>query len=177
MPDQNNIAAQTPKKDNRPEWSEGEIPDILEWKLDVLMAQLARLGGGEPSDHNPIIPNTTHERLRDPTEFDPLEHPFPERPGISKILEWKLDVIMALLAKGNAAFPAIFILFTPLIWVIGAGLGAIIALLILIILLLMGILTALNAILVLILFVVVQIAVPYIISRNKKRLERYLATI
>jgi hypothetical protein len=182
MPQDGNAAddagSQT-KKDNRPTWSEGEIPDILEWKLDVIMAQLARMGGGAPSEHNPPVGSGTVTRLRDPREFDPLTDPFPEWPGIPKILEWKLDVIMAQLARGNA--PALFIIFVPIIVILIFGLGGILAALLAIIMLLnaiLGVLTAMQALLaallILALFVVVQIAVPYIIKRNKKKLEEYL---
>ncbi len=155
-----------PARDNRP--PEGEIPDILEWKLDVIMAQLAKMGGGRPSEHNPVV-GGTRERLPDPRKFDPEKGEFPDYPGIPKILEWKLDVIMAQLGKINLAvnvFPPAIILvfFPPLIFVLVLGLGAIVALLALI----AGLL---NGILALLLFLVVQIAVPFLIARNKRKLK------
>ena len=155
------------QRDNRP--PEGEIPDILEWKLDVLMAQLARMGGGQPSEHNPVV-GGTRERLPDPRTFDPLKDPFPVFPGIPKVLEFKLDVIMFQLANAGVAIniilvQAINIFFVPLIVVIVAGLGAIIALLALI----AGILTGIQTLL---LFVIVQIAVPFIIARNRRKINK-----
>lgn len=157
---------ETLPQDNRP--PEGEIPDILEWKLDVIMAQLAKMGGGRPSEHNPTV-GGSRLRLPDPGKFDPVKDPFPDYPGIPKILEWKLDVIMRQLGKLNVAInlvpPAINIFFFPLIVVLVPGLAAIVALLLII----AGILTGIQA---LILFVVVQMAVPAIIARNKRRLAR-----
>ena len=159
------------ERDNRP--PEGEIPDILEWKLDVVMAQLARMGGGKPAEHNPNV-GGTRERLPDPEKFDPLKDPFPNYPGIPKVLEWKLDVIMILLARAgvaiNIVLPAINIFFVPLIIVIVAGLGAIIALLALI----AGILTGIQTLL---LFVIVQIAVPFIIARNRRKINKLLGRV
>lgn len=154
---------ETVAKDNRP--PEGEIPDILEWKLDVIMGQLARMGGGKPSEHNPVV-GGTRVRLPDPGNFNPND-PIPDYPGIPKILEWKLDVIIKQMGKANVVvtvFPPILLLFfAPLIWVLVAGLGAIIALLLVII----GLLSNIQA---LILFVVVQLIVPIIIARNRRRL-------
>ena len=153
-------------KDNRP--AEGEIPDILEWKLDVIMGQLTKLGGGQPAEHNPVVGGGTRERLPDPDSFDP-KNPIPDYPGIPKILEWKLDVIIKQLGKLNVAInvmpPNVFVFFAPLIFVLVPGLAAIVALLALI----AGILTNIQA---LILFVVVQLAVPAIIARNKRRAAR-----
>jgi hypothetical protein len=155
-----------PAHDNRP--PEGEIPDILEWKLDVLMAQLARMGGGQPAEHNPTV-GGTRERLPDPKKFDPVNEHVPDYPGIPKILEWKLDVIMAQLGRVainlNVLPPAINIFLIPIIFVLVGGLGAIIALLALI----AGILSGIQALL---LFLVVQIAVPFIVARNKRRLAK-----
>jgi len=163
MPEESN-----PAKDNRP--PEGEIPDILEWKLDVLMAQLAKMGGGQPSEHNPDVGGGTRERLPDPDTYDPSKDPLPNYPGIPKVLEFKLDVIMRQLGKMNLAvnvFPLVFvlILFPAVLFVVVAGLGAIIALLAMI----AGLLTGIQALL---LFLVVQIAVPFIIARNKRKLKQ-----
>ena len=77
---------------------EGEIPDILEWKLDVIMAHLAKIGGGKPEEHNPKV-GGTRVRLPDPDTFDPKVDPIPNYPGIPRILEWKLDVIMRALGR------------------------------------------------------------------------------
>lgn len=159
-----------PARDNRPE--EGEIPDILEWKLDVIMAQLAKMGGGQPSEHNPVVGGSTRVRLPDPKTFDPNRDSFPDYPGIPKVLEWKLDVIMAqqgkLIAAINVALPAINIFFIPLIFLLVPGLGAIIALLALI----AGLLTGIQALL---LFVIVQVVVPFIIARNRQKLKQMFA--
>lgn len=156
-----------PTADNRPK--EGEIPDILEWKLDVLMAQLARMGGGKPSEHSPVVGGGTRPRLPDPKNFDPANQDVPDYPGIPKILEWKLDVIMAQLGRVrialNALPPAINIFFNPIIFVLVLGLGAIIALLTII----AGLLSGIQALL---LFLVVQIAVPFIIARNRRKLAQ-----
>ena len=164
MPEEN-----VPAKDNRP--PEGEIPDILEWKLDVLMAQLEKMGGGKPSEHNPVVGGGTRERLPDPKTFDPDKDPFPvDYPGIPKVLEFKLDVIMWQLRKLNLALnvvPVVFVLiiFPAVLFVVVAGLGAIIALLMII----AGLLSGIQALL---LFLVVQIAVPFIIARNKRKLKQ-----
>jgi hypothetical protein len=156
--------------ENRP--PEGEIPDILEWKLDVIMAQLAKMGGGTPAEHDPKV-GGTRERLPDPQKFDPAKDSFPDYPGIPKVLEWKLDVIMVQLAKAGLAIniflPGINILFMPLILVLVPGLGAIVALLAII----AGLLTGIQALL---LFLVVQIAVPFIIARNRKKVKQLLGT-
>jgi hypothetical protein len=153
-------------QDNRP--TEGEIPDILEWKLDVIMGQLAKMGGGQPSEHNPQVGGGTRERLPDPGSFNP-EDPIPDYPGIPKILEWKLDVIIKQLGKMNKGLnivpPIIFLFFNPLIFILVPGLGAIIVLLLII----AGLLSNIQA---LILFVVIQLAVPAIIARNRRRLAR-----
>ena len=155
-------------KDNRP--PEGEIPDILEWKLDVIMAQLAKMGGGQPAEHNPSVGGTTRERLPDPKIFKPGQDPFPDHRGIPKILEWKLDVLMTQVGNINVvvnALPLVFVLviFRAMLFVVVVGLGAIIALLAMI----AGLLTGIQALL---LFLVVQIAVPFIIARNKRRLKQ-----
>lgn len=159
-----------PTRDNRP--AEGEIPDILEWKLDVLMAQLARMGGGQPAEHNPVV-GGTRERLPDPKTFDPVNQHVPDYPGIPKILEWKLDVIMAQLGRVvlnlNMLPPAINILLIPIILVLVPGLAAVIALLAII----AGLLSGIQALL---LFLVVQIAVPFIVARNRRRLAQLLPT-
>ena len=153
-------------EDNRPPM--GEIPDILEWKLDVIMGQLARMGGGQPSEHNPQVGVTTRERLPDPREFDPKD-PIPHHPGIPEILEWKLAVIIAQLGKLNVALgnvaPVILIFLNIPIAIAIVGLGAIIALLAMI----AGILTGIQALL---LFIVVQLAVPAVIARNRRLARR-----
>jgi hypothetical protein len=158
---------ENPPKDNRP--PEGEIPDILEWKLDVLMAQLARMGGGQPSDHNPQLGTpTTRERLPDPRKFNPRD-PVPEYPGIPKILEWKLDVLIWQAGLGNNIIIFFWPLIVVLLNIVIAGLAGILALLALIAGLLAGIQALLAFILVMIMFVIVQVVVPAIIRRNREK--------
>jgi hypothetical protein len=151
-------------RDNRP--PEGEIPDILEWKLDVIMAQLAKMGGGLPTEHNPRVGTGTRPRLPPPDEFDPPQDPFPHQNGIPEILEWKLDVIMVQLNKSRKILlnlPLFLLVFLPniFVFVLVPGLGAIIALLTTI----AGLLSGIQALL---LFVVIQVVVPFLIARNKK---------
>lgn len=150
-----------PVPKNRP--AEGEIPDILEWKLDVIMAQLARLGGGLPAEHDPVV-GGTRQRLPPVDAFDPEVDEFPNYPGIPKVLEWKLDVLIVQLARLIALVTTILPWLALIAIILVVGFAAVVALLTII----AGLLTDIQALL---LFVVVQIAVPFIIARNRRKLR------
>ncbi len=134
------------------------------------MGQLARIGGGQPVEHNPRVNSGTRVRLPNPDDFDLERDPIPHNPGIPEILEFKLDLIIR--GLGRLARPP----FININILLGNGLAAIIALLILILgalaviigqlgainFALAGITALLGAILFFILFVVIRIAVPFI---------------
>ncbi len=101
----------------------------------------------------------TRPRRKDPRKFDPEVDPFPESDDIPGILEWKLDVIMVLLAKLERGLNIVINIFNLIII---PGLGAIIAILLAI----LGVLTAIQALVAfltfLVLFIVIRVVVPFL---------------
>ncbi len=157
-----------PVQRNRP--PEGEIPDILEWKLDVIMEQLAKMGGGKP---DPVPHPRTQERLPK-IEDRKRRDPIPDAPGIPKILEWKLDGLLFDLddiANDLDGPGGVIQLLTGIELLLAFIFGALIIIggwLIVIGLLLLGLNALLAAILAL-LFLILGLFVPlYVINRRRR---------
>jgi hypothetical protein len=144
---------------------EGEIPDILEWKLDVIMEQLATMGGGRPDPK--LDRPTTREKLPDPGARMPGD-PIPVRPGIPEILEWKLDAIIFDLDDIFAAFSGLDFLLQ----LIYGALVAIFALLLLIALILVAIIPLLGAVIVVVIVLLVGLLFPLFLLRSRRRHHR-----
>ena len=151
---------------------EGEIPDILEWKLDVIMEQLANMGGGRP---DPVLPPRTRERLPPPKDRKPGD-PIPHLPGIPEILEWKLeaiiydldDIVTELAAPPGGGIRAGLAAIAGILGFIFAALMLIAALLFMVLLVLLNINALLAFILALFVFVI-GLFVPLFILRGRHR--------
>ena len=147
-----------PKPQNKP--PEGEIPDILEWKLDVIMEQLAAMGGGRPDPK--LDRPTTREKLPDPRKREPGD-PIPHQPGIPEILEWKLEAIIYDLDD-------IFSAFGGLDWLLQLIFGALVAIALLLLFIALILLAVLPLIAIIVIVIVLPFALfPLFLLRGRRR--------
>jgi hypothetical protein len=93
--------------------------------------------------------------LPDPGEFNPFTDPFPSGPGIPDILEWKLDVLIAMEARQVWFLNQIMLV---LLW----GFGGVFVALTIIPWALGNLLAMLAMILFLLLFIVIRVVVPFL---------------
>jgi hypothetical protein len=91
--------------------------------------------------------------LPDPGEFNPFTDPFPGSPDIPDILEWKLDVLIAMQARQIWFLNQIMLI---LLW----GFGGVFVALAFIAWALGNILSTLAMILFFLLFIVIRVVVP-----------------